>query len=643
MAQRVVIPGFRKIETSGGGEGGTTNYNDLKNKPSINGVEIDGNKTLYDLGIQQKVDEINSNLATEKSERKAEIDVERKRIDNIIALPEGSTTSDAELTDIRVGSDGTTYPSAGESVRGQISELKSDLVNLVELTNFINYPIFFTQREPKRFTTEFIKVHSITSVINTNSNYQFFIQLYNSAKEMIKEASPWSEQEWCYIKEPDITYFKIMIREINNSDMDISDIDNATEGIYVKYGVNAEFLNKNKIITNLEWEMGSLNGGYDSDTSGNRIRTKEMYHVLSGSKIVPKNDVEYYVAFYNAMGEYISSEGWLTEPYIFNTESYVRILARPNPDTNCNIGLGGEFDVHFISPKNNATILFKSLVSIGDCIIIRNNNKTMMIDMGGEDEYTSVKETLKSFGIKKIDCFMVSHYHNDHITVNGLNNLISDFDLSECVFVLPPNIPSSYANTNEEGRVVYERNKAILSILDSNGISYKTSWNEYGRHVIYLIDLPFKIYNEDHSSYYSSALNYNNMSLCASVMIENTSILFTGDILKTTEEIIKGQLEKSFNILKTGHHGLNGTIDKTFYDKVCAELFISSSPSGSGFETLYNNSGQIKYANYHNIKNVMTGNSGDIIIDFNNGGYSVSGFNYKLTTLNSTEASDYLY
>ena len=109
-----------------------------------------------------------------------------------------------------------------------------------------------------------------------------------------------------------------MIRESNNTD--ISNIDDATKGISVKYGVNAEFLNENKIITNLEWEMGSLNGGYDYETIGNRIRTKEMYHVLTGSKIVPKNDVAYYVVFYSALGEYISSEGWLTEPYIFNTE-----------------------------------------------------------------------------------------------------------------------------------------------------------------------------------------------------------------------------------------------------------------------------------------------------------------------------------
>lgn len=51
MAQRVVIPGFRKIEISGGGEGGTTNYNDLTNKPSINNVPLVGNLNTVDLKL----------------------------------------------------------------------------------------------------------------------------------------------------------------------------------------------------------------------------------------------------------------------------------------------------------------------------------------------------------------------------------------------------------------------------------------------------------------------------------------------------------------------------------------------------------------------------------------------------------------
>lgn len=51
MAQRVVIPGFRKIETSSSGEGGTTNYEDLTNKPSINNVPLVGNLNTADLKL----------------------------------------------------------------------------------------------------------------------------------------------------------------------------------------------------------------------------------------------------------------------------------------------------------------------------------------------------------------------------------------------------------------------------------------------------------------------------------------------------------------------------------------------------------------------------------------------------------------
>ena len=44
-----------QIPGGGGGGGGTTNYNDLTNKPTLNGVEISGNKTSADYKISAQV------------------------------------------------------------------------------------------------------------------------------------------------------------------------------------------------------------------------------------------------------------------------------------------------------------------------------------------------------------------------------------------------------------------------------------------------------------------------------------------------------------------------------------------------------------------------------------------------------------
>ena len=67
---RVVIPGFRKIETSDGG-GGVTDYEELQNKPSLNDKILSGNKSNEYYGILGTKDSLQENLIVFESKDSA--------------------------------------------------------------------------------------------------------------------------------------------------------------------------------------------------------------------------------------------------------------------------------------------------------------------------------------------------------------------------------------------------------------------------------------------------------------------------------------------------------------------------------------------------------------------------------------------
>ena len=71
--------------------------------------------------------------------------IARERINNFTKLPEGSTTGDAELIDIRVGANGVTYETAGEAVRKQIDYINQNFATLETsklICNILEYCAF---------------------------------------------------------------------------------------------------------------------------------------------------------------------------------------------------------------------------------------------------------------------------------------------------------------------------------------------------------------------------------------------------------------------------------------------------------------------------------------------------------------------
>lgn len=128
--------------------------------------DIDNNIVTIENNLNVEI--TNRQLVTENLQ--SQINVEKARIDNIIALPEGSTTGDAELQDIRIANDGIIYPNAGTSVRSQINETQaqifSDKLNTLLLKKYEVVTGLYNSRT-KQINTGF-GGHSL--LINVNAN-----------------------------------------------------------------------------------------------------------------------------------------------------------------------------------------------------------------------------------------------------------------------------------------------------------------------------------------------------------------------------------------------------------------------------------------------------------------------------------------
>ena len=171
------------------------------------------------------------------------IAIERARIDNLIASAVAPADADAnylEVSDIRVGADGMTYGTAGESVRLQVERLRNDIRGIIEdgnpsMNTCVNWVIggvtsgAVVPTMGNRIATNNILKFNRDVTLLIDNGYRMGVHLLNEAGNFVKD-SGWKTAEYPV---PKNTPFRVVIARVDET-MDRANIHEFSSALSIQ-------------------------------------------------------------------------------------------------------------------------------------------------------------------------------------------------------------------------------------------------------------------------------------------------------------------------------------------------------------------------------------------------------------------------
>lgn len=192
-------------------------------------------------------------------------------------------------------------------------------------------------------------------------------------------------------------------------------------------------------------------------------------------------------------------------------------------------------------------------VGQGQCLLIQNQGRNVMIDCGGDSDAgaaDTAAETLLSQGITKLDALILTHNDRDH--AGGAENLLTRIETD--LLILPPE--HSELGEAYEGRTVYAAQDLELVLGNAN----------------------IKIFAPNFPG------NSNEMSLCILFATEKCAILVTGDRNGFGERMLLRTADiPDVDILVAGHHGSKHSSCEELLTATRPEIVCISAGEGNSY------------------------------------------------------------
>ena len=167
-----------------------------------------------------------------------------------------------------------------------------------------------------------------------------------------------------------------------------------------------------------------------------------------------------------------------------------------------------------------------------DCALIRMDGLVILSDAAETDDYETIARCMKRYGIKRIDCMILSHFDKDHIGAAAA--LIRNYDVTK---VLCPD----YHEYSDE---YYALLDAVGTTAGTEGVVLTADFRIETENGSVLADPADTDYGDD-----------NNDSIITTVTYRGHSLIFMGDAMKKRLEEFENVMGESCELVKLPHHG----------------------------------------------------------------------------------------